>query len=260
MIAPFGNLERRATDGAHLRLRALGEIGDLRAGVVVVELAIDVPAGDLEQRTDGVAEGGLTAVTDVQRAGGIGRHELHDHARAMPDVEPSEGVGRLENGEQSPRLKTGIEPEVEKARAGDFRGGHPDAGLVHRGDERFGDVARLLAERLRERHGEIGGPVAERRITRAFENGRNVVGRTKRARCARQFGAQGVGVSHRVRDVGKENATPRRISRRTTKTACWPTASTRSYCRFWCRSWGYCRRTRTRRRCAGLFSRLCRNR
>ena len=142
-------------------LRAFGEIGDLRASVVVVELAIDVPAGVLEQRANRVAEGGLTAVADVQRTGGIGRHELHDHAFAVADIEAAEGIGRLENGEQAARLKPRIEPEVEESRAGNFCGGHTDAGRVHRGDERFGNVARLLAERLRERHREIGRPVTK---------------------------------------------------------------------------------------------------
>ena len=150
-------------------------------------------------------------MSDVQRAGGVGGDELHHHAFATADVETSERIRRLEDREQPTSLKTRIEPKIEKARAGDFRCGHSDTRLVHRRDERFGDVARLSAERLGEHHREIGGPVAERRITRPFENRRNVVGRTEGARCARKLGAQGVGVSHKIRDVEKRGAVQGRI-------------------------------------------------
>ena len=47
------------------RLHAAREIHDLRAGVVVVELARDTPSGPLEQRRDGVAKGGLPAMANV---------------------------------------------------------------------------------------------------------------------------------------------------------------------------------------------------
>ena len=65
---------------------ACREILDLHAGVVVVELARDIPAGPLEQRRDSVAERGLPAVTDVQRASWIRGHELDVHWLAVAGV------------------------------------------------------------------------------------------------------------------------------------------------------------------------------
>jgi arginyl-tRNA synthetase len=65
VIAALGNVERRAAELAHPRLRALREVLDLDAGVVVVELARDLPPRPLEQRRDRVAERGLSPVADV---------------------------------------------------------------------------------------------------------------------------------------------------------------------------------------------------
>ena len=67
---------------ARARLHRERELLDLRAGVVVVELARDLVALRLEQRRDRVAERRLAAVADVQRAGRIGRDELDLHLLA----------------------------------------------------------------------------------------------------------------------------------------------------------------------------------
>ena len=71
-----------------------GEGGDLHAGVVVIELAHDLPALGLEQVADRVAEGRLAGVADVQRAGRIGGDELDQHRRRR--------IGRLQ-AERVPR-------------------------------------------------------------------------------------------------------------------------------------------------------------
>ena len=61
------------------RLHREGEVLDLRARVVVIELARDCVALRFEQRGDGVAERCLPPVADVQRAGGVGGDEFDHH-------------------------------------------------------------------------------------------------------------------------------------------------------------------------------------
>ena len=54
----------------------------LPAGVVDVVLALHREAGGVEQVRERGAEGGVSAVADVQRAGRVRRDELDDHAPA----------------------------------------------------------------------------------------------------------------------------------------------------------------------------------
>src|SRR5262249_36644959 len=70
-------------DAAAARLHRQREIVDLRAGIVVVELALDVPAGRRQQAGEAVADRRRTAVADVQRAGRVRRDEL-DLYLALP--------------------------------------------------------------------------------------------------------------------------------------------------------------------------------
>ena len=57
--------------------------GDLHPGVVVIELAVHLPALGLHQVAHGVAQRRLPAVAHVQRARGVGRDELHHHLLAV---------------------------------------------------------------------------------------------------------------------------------------------------------------------------------
>src|SRR5690606_10957280 len=64
------------------RLGGEGEVGDLHAGVVVVELAPHRPAGGAQQARHAVAQRRVAAVAHVQRAGGVGRDVFHAHRAA----------------------------------------------------------------------------------------------------------------------------------------------------------------------------------
>ena len=86
LIALLGDLGGEPARLTNPRLHAAREIHDLAAGIVVIELAAHAPAGPLEQCRDGVAEGSLAAVANVQRAGRVRRHELHVERRAVADV------------------------------------------------------------------------------------------------------------------------------------------------------------------------------
>src|SRR5690606_13985579 len=73
LLGPAGVVGRQPL-GA--RLHGFGEVLDLHAGVVVVELALDRPAVGVEHARDAVADHRRAAVADVQRAGRVGRDVL----------------------------------------------------------------------------------------------------------------------------------------------------------------------------------------
>ena len=85
-IAVLRELARFAEDLLGARADRHGEILDLRAGVVVVELARDLAALPLQQVGERVAERRLAAVAHVQRPGGVRGDELDHHALAVARV------------------------------------------------------------------------------------------------------------------------------------------------------------------------------
>ena len=77
-----------------------------------------VAALPFEQRRDRVAERGLAAVADVQRAGRIGRHELDDDALAGARVAAPDSGRRPRARAATTALPRGsLEREVDEARA-----------------------------------------------------------------------------------------------------------------------------------------------
>ena len=138
VIAALGHRHVDAAELPHARLHAQREIHDLRAGVVVVELARHAPAGRAEQRRDRVAERGLAAVTDVQRAGRIRRDELDVHRAALPRVRAAVRRRRPAISARSPSANTsGGDAKVDEARAGDLRRADAGAREVEPLDERL---------------------------------------------------------------------------------------------------------------------------
>src|SRR5690606_29175609 len=83
LLGPAGVVGRQAL-GA--RLHRAGEVLDLHAGVVVVELAAHVPAVGVERAGDAVADDRRAAVADVQRAGRVGRDVLDARGAAVAAV------------------------------------------------------------------------------------------------------------------------------------------------------------------------------
>src|SRR6185369_14762314 len=93
----LGPARRAGTEAASARLHRQGQLLDLRAAVVVVELAGDGIPLRLEQRRDRVAERRLTPVSDVQRSRRICRNELHLHLLAAPLARAAEPRTLLED-------------------------------------------------------------------------------------------------------------------------------------------------------------------
>ena len=158
-IGREGRIIRR--NAAPTCLHGQCQVVDLRAGVVVIELAVNLPALRGQKVAQHVTQRRLAAMADVQRAGGVGRDELQHHLLA---------VGRL-----LPELFTlgqhlvhhtlvggGREPEVDEARAGNLGLGDEIGctGLCHqRGHQLLGHRTRRLLQRTGQLHGQVGGQI-----------------------------------------------------------------------------------------------------
>ena len=170
LVALLGDLSGEATRLANSRLHAARQIQDLTAAVVVVELAAHLPAGPLEQRRDGVAERGLAAVADVQRARGVRGHELDVDLLMPADVAfPVVRPGGDDRRQHAHDLRFG-QKEVDEPRSGDLNVADEPRGQFEAGDEPLGDGARLLTECFRERERQIGSEIAVARIARTLQH------------------------------------------------------------------------------------------
>ncbi|MNS46008.1 hypothetical protein D3C72_784900 [compost metagenome] len=159
VFRPVGGFGRQAT-GA--RLHADGQVVDLVAGVVVVELAGDVPADGVVQAAQGVAQRGLAGMAHVQRAGGVGRHEFNQDLLAAARGAAKACALLGHRGDDGLARRSG-NAQVDEAGAGDFGAIDQISGLgggqqrVHDG---LGQFARVAAGRLGQLHGYVGGNVA----------------------------------------------------------------------------------------------------
>src|SRR5690606_3782241 len=113
----IGRLAQRA------RLHRPGQVVDLRAGVVVVELAAHVPAVGREHARDAVADHRGAAVADVQRAGGVGADVLDAGGAAGARIVAAVGLAQFEDGPQLLLPRGSGQAEIEEARAGDLHRG-----------------------------------------------------------------------------------------------------------------------------------------
>jgi hypothetical protein len=134
---------------------------DLAAGVVDVELAGDGVAGAFEDAGQGVAVGGEPPVPDVDRPGGVGRHELDHDPLAVADVQSPEVVFALRHHVPQHVVQPGGgEVEVDEPGAGELDPGGVGGG---RGGEHVDDLGRQLPGvapgGLGGGEGDVGGPV-----------------------------------------------------------------------------------------------------
>ena len=163
------------------REHARPEVAHLHPEIVEVVLARDgLPTG-LEQPAEQIADERPTRVADMQRPGGVGRHELDvDSARAhRRDRAPR--LGRGEHRIEQPLERPIGEPQVDEARrrhvdGGEGRGGGIGLDLaIELFLERRGDRERRHAARSGELHGQVAGQVAVCRIGRSLDFDRGSV-------------------------------------------------------------------------------------
>ncbi|CAM2147879.1 hypothetical protein PT2222_10321 [Paraburkholderia tropica] len=175
VVGGFGPARVARLQAARARLGGDGEIADLHARVVVVELAVHVVALRAEHVRDGVAERGLTAVADVQRTGGIGRDELDQHALAGFALRAAERGAFGEHGAEHGALGVDGQAQVDEAGTGHFGVGDQTGGggqRLHGVDDLLGQRARIGAQRLGELHRDVAGDVAVRGDLRTLERDR----------------------------------------------------------------------------------------
>ena len=160
------------------RLHRDGQVGDLHAGIVVVELAFHVPAAGIEQAAQAVADDGIAAVAHVQRAGRIGGDEFHAHGLAGAVGIAAVGVALGQDAAHFGVIGVGGEEEVDEAGAGDLD-------LVHqrvcrqRGDQFLGQLARFGARRFGQQQRHVAGEIAVVAVARPLDHepGQAQVGR-----------------------------------------------------------------------------------
>ncbi len=181
VITTLGNREGLAGSLSNSSLDAEREVRNLRAGIVVVELAADAVAGPLEQRRNGVAQGSLAAMPHVQGTSGIGRDELNVDPDATSVVGPAIVCAlRQDAAVHRGKLITG-QPEVYETRPGDLGSGNQSWWKVQLLQHSLGGFSRIGALSASQDHGEISGEVAMSRIARAFEHKFQVIGAQSRS-------------------------------------------------------------------------------
>ncbi len=146
----------------------LGQLIDLRAGIVDVVLARDRISGEGEQIGQRVTEHGPAAVADVHGAGRIGGDILDIDRLATSEVAAAVVRPRRDGGPQLVEPCLACQGQVDEARTGDRDVFQQRIALECRGN-RFRQIPRLLAGLLRQDHGGIGRHVAVGRIARRLD-------------------------------------------------------------------------------------------
>src|SRR5690554_5734139 len=101
-------------------LNRQGQVVDLGAGVVVVELTGNVVTVGFQQAAQAVANRGATAVAHVQWAGGVGRHKLHLNLLALTGVVTAELFRFIQNAVHNAERAGGAHEKVDKPRPGNL--------------------------------------------------------------------------------------------------------------------------------------------
>ena len=152
-------------------LDALGELFDLVAEVVDIELTPHVRAGPVEHARERVAEHAAAGVAHVHGAGGVGGDELHHVFLALQAVVGAVGLALGLHGGADALIPAVIQAEVQEAGAGDLSGGKIGALQLHVVQQRLGDVPGRLPQRFGGCQGKGGGEVAVGGILGNFHRG-----------------------------------------------------------------------------------------
>ena len=156
-VLPQDDLEVAGLDG-------VGELVDLVAGVVDVELPRHVGAAGGEHGGQGVAQDAAPGVAHVHGAGGVGGDEFHHDLLALQGVGGAVVIALgLHGGHHVPQ-PDGVQPEVQEAGAGDLGGGEVAALQVQVLQQLLGHVPGRHPQLLGGSQGKGGGEVAVFRV------------------------------------------------------------------------------------------------
>ncbi len=193
---------RRLLAAAH-RLDRRAEAVHLPAGVVVVVLARDVVAGELEQPRDRVAVRAVTGVRDGDRPGRVRRHHLD--LDPLRQRQPSRRRIRRRRRPSPPSADSNHvvgEEEVDEAGAGDLRA--LDLGQPGEVGELGGELARRPPPRAREAQRRVRRVVAVHRVARPLQ----LDGGAPSASARRVTGSAGNGRANRSSSRRSSSAVP----------------------------------------------------
>src|SRR5439155_3456957 len=182
VVAPIAVLGRLLPTSR--RLDGLAEPVHLRAGVVVVVLALDLVAGEGEQSRDGVAVGAVARRRDGDRPRRVRGHHLDLDPLLRLGPATAGALAGVEDRAQSTREPGVGEKGVDEAGARDF--GSLDVGQRL---SRLYELRGELARRLTPRAGELQRGV--RRVVAVFR----VAGTLERDACADALGEPRDGIS-----------------------------------------------------------------
>ena len=168
---------------------------DMGAGIVVVELAVDVHALVGEQRRNGIADRRAPTVADVQRAGGICRHEFNHRPTGQDACGAAVALALFEDAGDDRLPRRRRKKDVDEAGTGDLDPIEPGRGRERRRDG-GGELARIALERIAELQRGVARVVAVLGEFGALERqrGRRDAGRDAGNRGAQAVSKQGSGV------------------------------------------------------------------
>jgi hypothetical protein len=193
VVAVVGIRRPASSPGFRPRARACtgaGEVLDLHAGIVVVELALHVPAVGGHHARDAVADHAGAAVADMQRAGRVGRHVFHAHRLAVAAGVAAEAVARRHGCRAPAAARRRRQVDVDEAGPREFdlrdgiRGGQGVDQLL-RQRARIG-LRPALAKLTGQQHRRIGREVAVRALLRSLDEKSGEARSTGRVPAARR--------------------------------------------------------------------------
>ena len=170
VVAALGDGERKTPQLGDACRHACGEVLNLSAGVVVVELSTHSPAGAREQGRDRIAERGLPPVADVERPSRIGGDKLHDDAVADADIRVPVPSAPMDDVQERRIQCARIDAEVDEPWPSYLGGPQPGPSQIEAFDHGSRELACLALEWPCQHHCVVRGPVPERRVARAFDN------------------------------------------------------------------------------------------
>ncbi len=138
-----------------------GQIADLLPGIVVVELAGDIPSGCGKHTAEGVADGSAAAVADMQRPGRVGAHELNLHLATGPWHGVPERLGLQLDLFQDVTPGFCRNKKIDEPGTGDFR--RPCQQPVSGSDrfhQHFCNLTWCFAFSFCHLHGDVAGKIA----------------------------------------------------------------------------------------------------
>ena len=174
VIALIGVGRKEDADAAQFQVAQPGgqrQDVHLPAGIVDVILAGDTIAGGIENIREARAERCAAPVADMQRAGGIRRNELEQHALPLAVVAASERAAGIQHLADDLLFRARPQHQIDESRACDLRPQH----VRRRGqcrEQRLREVAGIAAHRLSELQRQVARVVAMTRLLRTLEDDR----------------------------------------------------------------------------------------